>query len=333
MPKKILITGGAGFLGGRAAKHFASIPDIYKVVATSRRAIRRRELENAGCQFREGDLLDIDFCHSITSGVEVVVHCAALSSPWGKYDDFYKSNVKATQNLLKACQNQGVKRFVFIATPSIYFNYKKRLNVKESDPLPSKIVNDYALTKLQAENEVLAANSAKFETLALRPRAIIGAEDTVIFPRVIKAHEAGKLKIVGSGKTLSDLTSVRNVIEAIELAMNSGKESLGRTYNITNDEPIRLWDKVNDVLEALDYPRVEKNVPAAVALLAARIQEWRHRSFSPDKEPELTRYGVGILCKSLTMDITLAKELLSYRPIQTTDEGLQEFVTWKKAKK
>jgi len=62
------------------------------------------------------------------------------------------------------------------------------------------MVNNYALTKLLAENYVLEKNNFGIETIALRPRAIIGAEDTVIFPRVLEAYHKGKLKIVGDGK-------------------------------------------------------------------------------------------------------------------------------------
>ena len=200
-PKNIVITGAAGFLGGRAAKHFAAHLPEYTVLATSRRSSRADELTAAGCVFRAGNLTDAHFCQQLTQGVEIVVHCAALSAPFGDYEAFRESNIIATETLLKASLQNGVKRFIFISTPSIYFDYTDRLGIKESDPLPPKMVNYYAETKLKAEELVLAMNGQGIETIALRPRAIIGAEDTVIFPRVLEAYHKGRLKIIDRKST------------------------------------------------------------------------------------------------------------------------------------
>ena len=146
---KILVTGSAGFLGGRLAKQFASL-GTYDVVATTRRMDRKAELETAGCTFISGDLMDGDFCLRITKEANIVVHCAALSSVWGNYFDFYDANVIATKNILDAAMKNGVSKFIFISTPSIYFDFTDRYNVSEDDVLPQKLVNAYASTKFIA---------------------------------------------------------------------------------------------------------------------------------------------------------------------------------------
>ncbi|PTM03777.1 MAG: sterol-4-alpha-carboxylate 3-dehydrogenase, partial [Bacteroidetes bacterium] len=193
MNNGILITGAAGFLGGRTAKFFAQNYPSRKILATSRRDSRRLELEAQHCEFKAGDLLDISFCEEICKNIEIIIHCAALSAPFGSYNSFYKSNFIATDNLIKAAKKFKVQKFIFISTPSIYFNYRDRFNVSEADELPTKLVNHYAKTKLLAENLVLNAQNSELQTISLRPRAIIGAEDTVIFPRVLEAHKQGKL--------------------------------------------------------------------------------------------------------------------------------------------
>jgi nucleoside-diphosphate-sugar epimerase len=192
------------------------------------------------------------------------------------------------------------------------------------------MVNHYAETKLKAEKFVLSKNNKGIETIALRPRAIIGAEDTVIFPRLIKAYQEGKLKIIGNGKNTADLTCVRNVIEAVMCCMQAKNNSMGEAYNITNGEPVVLWEKINALLQALTLEPLKKKVPAGLVLFIASLMEWKGKLFHPEKEPTFTRYSVGVLAYSLTMNISKAKKQLGYQPVQTTEEGLTEFIEWYK---
>ncbi len=325
---KIVVTGTSGFLGARLAKFLPGAYPGARIACTSRSDSKKPELELAGCTFEAGDLTDQEFCGRLLHGAGAVVHCAALSSPWGMVEDFERANVTATQNLLAAALQNRVRRLVFISTPSIYFDYTHRWQVSESDPLPASMVNAYAATKLKAERMVLAANGNGLETIALRPRAIIGAEDTVVFPRVLKAYREHKLRIVGDGTNAADLTCVRNVIEAVICSLNAPSGALGLAYNITNGEPVMLWEQVNYVLEQLGLKPVTRRLPYALVMAAAWLTEQKHRWLRLDAEPAITQYGIGILAKSMTMDISLAREKLGYKPVQTTREGLDEFIAW-----
>ena len=326
--RKIVVTGTSGFLGARLAKFLPGAYPDARIVCTSRRDNKKTELELAGCTFVAGDLADREFCGRLLHDAGAVVHCAALSSPWGMVEDFERANVTATQNLLAAALQNRVRRLVFISTPSIYFDYTDRWQVSESHPLPATMVNAYAATKLKAERMVLAANGNGLETIALRPRAIIGAEDTVIFPRVLKAYREHKLRIIGAGTNTVDLTCARNVVEAIICSLNAPASALGLAYNITNGEPVILWKQVNYVLEQLGLKPVTRRLPYTLVMAAAWLTEQKHRWLRLDGEPPITQYGIGILAKSMTMDISLAKEKLGYKPVQTTREGLDEFIGW-----
>jgi nucleoside-diphosphate-sugar epimerase len=329
---KIAVTGAAGFLGGRLVKQLAA-SDMYDVIATSRRTERKAELESAGCTFIAGDLLNTDFCLQLTKGADIVVHCAALSSVWGSYYDFYDANVLTTKNLLEGSIQNGVSKFIFISTPSIYFDFTDRYNVSENAVLPEKSVNAYASTKLIAEQFVLAKNSDQIKTVALRPRAIIGAEDTVIFPRIIRAYTDGRLKIIGDGKTLGDLTAVSNVIEAVHCCIRADDAAMGQAYNISDGTPVLLWPTINHILKELGYAPITKKISAGLVLTIASIIEATATLFNAKKEPSITKYGIGVLAKSLTMDISKAKEILNYKPVQTTEEAINEFITWYRKQK
>lgn len=328
MKNRIVVTGAAGFLGGRTVKFMAENFKNHQIIATSRRNHRASEFDNCQCEFIAGDLLMPDFCEKLTQNTDIVVHCAALSTPFGKYASFYQSNYIATKTLLDSSIKNGVKKFIFISTPSIYFNFKDRFNIKESDVLPINLVNHYATTKLMAESYVLNANGKGIQTIALRPRAIIGAEDTVIFPRILEAYKKKKLKIIGNGKNISDFTCVRNVIEAIICAIEAPSSSYGQAYNITDGNPMLFWKTLNYALTALDLTPPSKKVPLSIALCAASMVEIISKLFLNSNEPSLTKYGVGILAKSMTLDISKAKENLNYSPVVNTYEGINEYIQW-----
>ncbi|WP_018343222.1 NAD-dependent epimerase/dehydratase family protein [Cytophaga aurantiaca] len=329
---KIIITGAAGFLGGRLVKQLAA-SGMYDVIATSRRTERKTELESAGCTFISGDLLNSDFCLQLTKEADIIVHCAALSSVWGSYYDFYDANVITTKNLLAAAIQNGVRKFIFISTPSIYFDFTDKYNISENDVPPEKSVNAYASTKLMAEQFVLEKNSEQIKTVALRPRAIIGAEDTVIFPRIIRAYTEGRLKIIGDGKTLGDLTAVSNVIEAVHCCIRADDSAMGQAYNISDGNPVLLWPTINHILKELGHKPITKKISAGLVLTIASIIEGTAKLFNAKKEPSITKYGIGVLAKSITMDIHKARTALNYKPVQTTEEAINEFITWYRKQK
>src|SRR5207344_2649032 len=106
-----------------------------------------------------------------------------------------------------------------------------------------------------------------------RPRAIIGAEDSVIFPRLLNAYLGGKLRIIGKGNNIVDLTCARNVIEAVICALRAPGEAMGLAYNISNEEPVLLWNEINYLLGELSYPPVKKTVPYPVIRAFAWLTE------------------------------------------------------------
>lgn len=135
--------------------------------------------------FHRADLSDADSltCLELAcSGAYAVVHCAALSSPWGKAFDFISANVKGTEHILLAAKKAKVQRFIHISTPSLYFNFKSQINIKESSILPDSFCNEYATTKAQAEKLVLSSNLHSF---IFRPRGLFGPQDRAIAPRLL----------------------------------------------------------------------------------------------------------------------------------------------------
>lgn len=145
-------------------------------------------------------------------------------------------------------------------------------------------------------------------------------------PRVLKAYEMGKLRIVGDGKNVAEFTSVSNLCHAALLAMNADERCNGEIFNITDGEPQKLWAFIGFLLEKMNLDTNLKKVPYPLAYSVAFLQEKFNAIFKPNVEPALTRYGIGILRYTLTMDISKAKQLLGYEPIMNPKQSLLEFI-------
>ncbi|MDX1907412.1 MAG: NAD-dependent epimerase/dehydratase family protein [Bacteroidia bacterium] len=324
----IVVTGATGFLGGRLVERLLVTPGVRRVVASGRNAATGAHLASLGAEFVPGDLTSPDMADRLVSGADAVVHCAARSSPWGAYEAFFQANVLATRYLLDAMARHQVRRLVHISTPSVYFNYQNRFDITEDEPLPATFVNAYAATKREAELEVLNRQAQDgLEAVIFRPRAIIGRGDTVIMPRILAAHKAGRLRIIGDGTTLTDVTCVSNLIDAILLGLDARGAALGQIYNITNGEPVNLWDLFREVFYLLDIPLSLRKAPYPVVMGLATLLEWQAR-YITHREPTLTRYGAGILACSMTHNIDKARDLLGYVPRQTHTDASREFAAW-----
>ncbi|MBX2985692.1 MAG: NAD(P)-dependent oxidoreductase [Bacteroidia bacterium] len=324
---KILLTGATGFLGYRTLEKLITLDWVKTVIANGTKLLDYRGIENTKVIYKLGRLENSVFVDELVNGVDMIIHAASFSSPWGKAAEFNSSNIITQQNILSSAKKYGVQKIIYISSPSVYFDGTHRLNIKETDPLPLKFVNHYARTKREAE---ILLEQSNIPFVILRPRALIGRGDSIIMPRLIRAQHEGKLRVIGNGKNKVDLTAVENVVEAIILSCLVKNEGLNQCYNITNDEPVILWEQIKYVLNALETPLVDKSISYRTAHLIARFLETKS-VLTNYKEPPLTCYSVGTLGLSFTLDITKAKQLLGYRPTINTQQAIDEFLNWYKS--
>ena len=325
MPR-LAVTGATGFLGRATCLRLKS---DYKVLGLGRNPENGRRLEQEGIQFASADLHDDALLDAAFDGVEAVVHCAARSSPWGQAADFYRDNVEGTEKVIAACLRQHVKRLVHISSPSIYFQLQDRWNIKEDEPLPKKMLNNYAASKLAAERVVEAAiRDRGLEVITLRPQAIFGPGDTAIIPRLIEVNQSSGIPLFKGRSPWLDITYVENVAYAIELALAAPREACGQAYNITNGEALELIPFLEEVFLRLGFTLRTKSVPYLLALILAYGLERGHQILCPNDEPRLTPYKLGVLSHSRTLDISRAQSLLGYSPLWTVDDGVAAFVEW-----
>ncbi|MCE2991834.1 MAG: NAD-dependent epimerase/dehydratase family protein [Candidatus Jidaibacter sp.] len=328
---KALITGATGCLGRNLATRL--LREGWEVHVTGRNESIGALLENQGGRFYKADLGNKEAITALCQGKDVIFHCGALSSPWGKYSDFYRANVLGTNNVIEGCLKHDVKRLVHVSTPSIYFDFKEKHQISEADLLPEKPVNHYAATKHEAEHFIDAAfKEHNLPVITIRPRAIFGPYDTAIMPRIIRAARNGKVPHINGGNALIDATYVDNVVESLLLCASAHEAALGKKYNITNGEPIQLKDLLRLSFSALGLPFQPKYISYKTAYRMATIMEAVASLPGISWEPVLTKYGVGVFSIGQTLDISAAIRDLGYKPIITLDQGIRRFAAWWKEK-
>ncbi len=319
-----VVTGATGCLGINLTKRL--VRDGNEVIALGRNQDLGNKITHIGAQFIKVDLKEKDRLKKIMSGAHTIFHCAALSSPWGPYKDFYQTNVLGTQNVIEATPEST--RLIHVSSPSIYFNFTEQHNIKENASLPKAPANHYIKTKLLAEAIVDKAHYEKqLNVITIRPRAIFGPYDQAIIPRLLKAERNGALPLIGSGDNVIDITFVDNVVESLLLAAQAPNMFNGKKYNITNNEPKSLIIILKLLFEALNKDLKVKNIPYSIAKRVAHFLEIiHHLPFLG--EPRLTRYSCGVLALGQTLNIDTAKQDLHYKPIISIEEGVRRYAEW-----
>lgn len=318
----VLVTGGGGFLGGGIAR--ALIGRGWTVRSFARGDYPA--LRELGVETIRGDIADREAVFNAVQGCDVVFHAAAIASSWGRYDDFFRTNVTGTDHVLDACRIHGVSKLVFTSSPSVCFHGRDQEGVDESIGYPERFLAHYPKTKALAEQRVLAANDEGLATVALRPHLIWGPGDTQLTPRIVEQGRAGKLRIVGSGAQRIDATYIDNAVQAHLLAaerLAPGAACAGKAYYITNDEPVPIKQMINGILNAAGVAPVERHISPRAAYAAGAVLETLWRVTGRTDEPRMTRFVAAQLATAHWYDISAAKRDLGYTPTVSMAEGFE----------
>lgn len=328
--KKALVTGGGGFVGKAVVKRLLELGVETTVLGRH----RYPEIESLGGECIVGNVCDRAIMDRATEGVDVVFHIAALAGIWGSWRDFYTTNVLGTKIVVDSCRNNTVPMLVYTSTPSVVFNQADIKGGDESLAYASDYLCHYARSKVIAEQTVLAANCTTLLTCAIRPHLIWGPGDPHLLPRLLASGRKRILKRVGDGSNLVDISYIDNVAHAHILAAKNLSEegtAAGKPYFISQNEPVNLWDWINELFIAMDIEKVQASISFPVAYRLGGILEAIYKIFRLKKEPKMTRFLAEQLAKSHYFSIENARNDLGYEAVISTKEGLQRTVQWLKA--
>ncbi len=322
---RVLVTGGGGFLGRAIIARLKKRGDTVCSLCRG----DYPQLAAMGVTMIRGDISDRETVLAACAGVDLVFHTAAKPPPWGKYRDYYRTNVNGTQNMIDACLRNHIRRLVYTSTPSVVFDGSDLEGVDESVPYPTRFNAFYPETKARAEKSVLKAAGRNLRTVVLRPHQIWGPGDPHFVPRLIARSK--KLKRIGSGNNLVDTTYIDNAVDAHILAadaLDKKPEISGNIYFISQGDPITAWDMIDSILAAAGLPPVKGAVSYKTAWTVGAVLEFIYRTFRIPGEPQMTRFLVDAAAKTHWFDISAARKDLGYQPLVSTREGLERLKIW-----
>jgi len=233
---KVLVTGGAGFLGRYIIEKL--LAEKCEVVAIVKQSTDTSALDAQKVKLIYGDIRDKDFLKQAVHGIDVVVHAAATM--WGSWDDFYAVNVESTKNLLELTRSKKLKRFVHISSVSVYdhSDVEDGHIFTEEAPYQERDHTFYSKSKMGAEQVIEEYREKhKIPTVILRPGALYGIGGP-LYPAQLGLPLGGhKYGLIGNGQAKMPLCHVQSVADAIWLAIQK-QQAVGNTYNLVEDESI-----------------------------------------------------------------------------------------------
>ena len=314
--KKVLVTGGAGFIGSNLCEELLEKKNTVICLdnfATGKRENLTELLKNPNFTFIEGDIRNLEDCIKATTGVDYVLHQAALGSVPRSIKDPITSNdvnVGGFLNMLVACRDNGVKRFVYAASSSTYGDSKSMPKVED---VIGKPLSPYAVTKFV--NELYADVFSKtygLETIGLRYFNVFGRKQdpngayAAVIPKFVSQLMAGESPTInGDGNYSRDFTYIDNVIQANLLSLVADKKAINTVYNVAFGDRNTLNDLMGYLKEYLS-------------------------AFSPKIADVAVEHGpnrAGDIPHSHA-SVAKAKEFLKYDPQFSLQQGLKEAVKW-----
>ena len=317
MSKRILLTGGAGFIGSNLCEHF--LQKGYKVrcldnLSTGRMSNIQGLLEHPNFEFVEADIRDFEACVKAVQDCELVLHQAALGSVPRFIDrplDTNAVNITGFLNVLWAATQEGVERFVYAASSSTYGDSKELPKVEDRIGNP---MSPYAVTKLVNEQYAkVFGQMYGIKTIGLRYFNVFGRNQdpdgayAAAIPKFVKAFlEHRSPEIHGDGEQTRDFTYIDNVLHANECALETENEEVfHEVYNVAFGERT----SVNQIVKKLQLLLSEKDPEIA------------------EVELKYAQARKGDVRDSLA-DIAKARRMLNYNPKISVLAGVERAIDW-----
>jgi len=307
-----LVTGGAGFIGSHLAARLAEMKAkevrILDDLSTGFVSNIAPLLELPNVRFIEGDIRDASLCREACAGIDYVLHHAALGSVSRSIqfpEATHSVNVDGFFNMLDGARREGVRRFIYASSSSVYGDDAGMPKTEERTGQP---LSPYAVSK--ALNEAYARTYSRvygMETVGLRYFNVFGPQQNILGPYaavipifVTKMLANERPSIFGDGKTTRDFTYVENVVQANLDAVFSEKiGAAGHVFNIACGDTIALNDLYHAIAASLNYAQPPE--------------------YLPERKGDI---------RSSWADISKAKEWLGYAPVIGWREGLERTVSW-----
>jgi nucleoside-diphosphate-sugar epimerase len=321
---KILVTGGAGFLGQHLVAALQDRGDTVRVLDRPSRHTER--LADRGVAIYPGDIRQPASLAAPMQGAEAVFHLAGMTGVWSGMDEYYAVNVTGTENVCRAALTAGIGRLIHISSWIVYGMGIGR-PAQEDFPLAplnepcsvTKTLGDRLVQRMIAEERLPAT--------IIRPDTIIGPGDHVHIGRTADRLLSGRGIVAGSGRNAMPFVYVTDIVQGLLLALDR-PEAAGQVYNIGHDQPLSQGELLRAIAAEVGARPPGRRVPYRVLYAAACLAENAARLRHSIRKPVLTRLGVAIFGADNRHAIDKARRDLGYSPAVSVREGIGRAADW-----
>jgi len=321
-----LITGASGFIGGRLAQRL--VAEGHPVRCLVRGSSDRSRLERLDVEIAVGDLTSADSLRRAVEGAQHVLHCGALVSDWATTEELTAINVGGTRNLVEACVEESIGRFIHFSTTDVYGHPRERA-IEESYSA-RRFANWYAQTKLDAESEILRQGPA-LEAVILRPATVYGPGSTEVIGEIARAIQAGHMLLLDGGRAIAGLCYVENLLDAAVLALRH-EAAPGQAFNVTDGLAVTWRELADGLAEGLGCAKVRWSVPYwlanGIGFSLEHGYRLARRATGLSTPALLSRQAVQVLGRDQDFSNRKLREMLGWEPRVDYAGGLEATLAW-----
>ncbi|MFZ2356996.1 MAG: NAD(P)-dependent oxidoreductase [Candidatus Omnitrophota bacterium] len=313
--KRVLITGGTGYLGTYLANYLFSKGFSVRIFDL----LECRDNDYTGkVEFVKGDVRNYDLLSDATKEVDYVVHAAA-AAPYRDSRTIYSIAIQGTLNIFKASEKNGVDRVVYISSTAVY-GFQKEMPIKETAPCLG--VGSHAESKKIAENICASYRKDGMVVPVLRPRPLVGAGRLGVFQILFDWIKDNKrIPVIGAGTNKCQLLDSEDLVEAILLSIVSSKDKANDVFNLGNEKFASLNEDLAELIKEVNSKSRLVHFPASPVKFMLKIFE--KFSLSP-----LYEGAYGIIDKNLNVSVDKIKQQLGWSSNRSNAESLIRAYNW-----
>ena len=323
---KVLVTGtGSLLLGGIASELLRRGDEVV--------CLQRRPVAFVGHQNAQEVLADICDAEAVTlaaKGCDAIIHGAARVGVVGSQKEFYDTNVRGTENILRVTEQHNISRLVFVSTPSVAHTGHSLVGAPAGGAEIGRSRSFYAESKAIAERTVLNARNERLAVVAIRPHLVWGPGDTQLVGRIVERAASGRLAVIGTGNALVDSTYIDNAISAHIAALDAlhiGSACDGNAYVVSNGEPRTVNELMRSMCESAGVTFEPRHLSLALGIRLGSLIE-RVWPLMRSSEPPVTRFVAEQLGTAHWFDQRAVQKDLQWAPTVTLDEGFERLTQW-----
>jgi len=321
---KILMTGATGYIGSKLS-HFLLNQNQENLDLTLLVRQTEKSMDNARVHSIRADLRNVNQDTFQDKNYDVIIHLAALMADkeYLPKREFYNTNVEGTKKLILALAKSHIKQFIYISSVRVYGPTGIH-PVKEELRYGGRL-SRYAWSKMEAE-KIAIENCRKvgIPLTILRPGLIYGEDMKYGWPHIIHSIEKGKMKIIGNGNALIQLSYIRDIVNGIALAIGN-KDSYGKKINLCGEENCSIKEAFNRIAAILEVsPPAE--IPFTPIYCLAQLLVFLPRTLKSEKLKLLTPSKVRFFKDNCVCDIEKARRILNFSPQFSLKEGLEKTI-------